>query len=200
MRRVAKRILVIPEGWTEYKYAMNLKSDMLAREKQRSISVTIPQPNNENSAKQLLAKALAEIKKAKREKNPYDAIWLFFDKDENIGLREVFHQAEQLEIIQLAYSCISMEHWFLLHLEDSRQTFATSAEAKRRLEVLWQNCFGRPYSKTDDKLYDSLREHLDLALERSAQIERQAQRDETPPHIRNPYFTLHRLIGYFRGL
>jgi hypothetical protein len=33
MKKVAKRILVIPEGWTEYKYALNLKSDLLPREK-----------------------------------------------------------------------------------------------------------------------------------------------------------------------
>jgi hypothetical protein len=61
-----------------------------------------------------LDKALAEIKKAKGDKNPYDAIWLFFDKDDNLNLREVFQQVEQTENIQLAYSCISLEHWFLL--------------------------------------------------------------------------------------
>jgi hypothetical protein len=93
-----------------------------------------------------------------------------------------------------------MDIWGLLHLNDRRQAFPTSNEAKSILDGLWKEHFGRPYHKTEDRHYDLLKAYLDRALERAALIERQAQRDATPPHDRNPYFTLHHLIAYLRSL
>jgi hypothetical protein len=77
MRCVAKRILIIVEGLSEYRYAEALKRS-LQKDKQRAISVELPKPSNENGALQLLSRAEKMIKKAKRENNPYDSVWIFF--------------------------------------------------------------------------------------------------------------------------
>lgn len=45
MRRAGQHILIIPEGWCEYNYAQAFKHS-LPRDKQRSISVEMPKPEN----------------------------------------------------------------------------------------------------------------------------------------------------------
>ncbi len=57
MRRAGKYILIIPEGWCEYNYAQALKHS-LPRDKQRSISVEMPNPNNKNRAHTLSSAVL----------------------------------------------------------------------------------------------------------------------------------------------
>jgi len=47
MRCVAKRIMIIVEGLSEYRYAEALKRS-LPKDKQRAISVELPKPSNEN--------------------------------------------------------------------------------------------------------------------------------------------------------
>ena len=49
MKKVSKRILIIPEGWCEYNYAQALKAS-LEKSKQRGVTVEMPKPNNENKA------------------------------------------------------------------------------------------------------------------------------------------------------
>ncbi|MCC6548596.1 MAG: RloB domain-containing protein [Ignavibacteriaceae bacterium] len=198
MRRVGKYILILPEGWCEYNYAMALKKS-LPRDKQRSISVEMPSPGAKNTVKHLMQKAVRLKAKAKQDKNPYDAVWLFFDNDNQSGLKDVFRKLKLLEI-RIAYCSISIEHWFILHLEDIRTPFANSDEALRKIKMLWRSHFNSDYHKTTIKHFDKLKEDLDTAAKRAEQIWKQAEKDGIPIEERNPYFTIPDLISYFTSL
>ncbi len=195
MRKVGKKILVLTEGWTEYYYAMGLKST-LSREKQRSVSVDIPLPNNENTFDQLVKKAISRSNEARRSGVPFDAIWLFIDKDSN-PLQAGHFTNEQF---RLAYCSISIEHWFILHFEDRRAGFSNANGAINHLNRLWQRAFRTDYSKTTQKHFEKLRDLQATAVQRARSIEQQAQRDAMPQHEANPFFTLPDFIAFFQSL
>lgn len=198
MKTVGKHILIIPEGWCEYNYAQTLKKS-LSREKQRSILVEMPKPNNENNALQLLNKPRLLSAKARRDKNPYDAIWIFFDNDNQPYLTDIFNQLSS-EIIQVAYSCISIEHWFLIHLEDNRQAFLNSTQAEKKLQSLWKKHFNQRYHKTKLNHYQILKSLQSNAIRVSKAIRMHNEIENIPQSKRNPYFTIDQMINYFDSL
>lgn len=198
MKQAGKYILIIPEGWCEYNYAQSLKSS-LPRDKQRSISVEMPRPDYKNTAVQLLSKAVRLITKAKKDKNPYDAVWLFFDNDNQTELEHVFRKIESAGI-KMAYSSISIEHWFILHLENIRTPYINSRQALRKIESLWEDRFNKEYHKTKVNHFKSLKDYLETAIQRAEQITTHSEEDDIPLAQRNPYFTVQELITFFRGL
>jgi hypothetical protein len=198
MRRAGQHILVIPEGWCEYNYAQALKHS-LPRDKQRSISVEMPIPNNENSAFQLLDKAEKMIKKAKRDKNPYDAVWIFFDNDNQPNIA-AFFQKQSNTSVRIAYSSMCIEHWFIIHFENNRQAYQNALQALQRIETLWQQNFNQSYHKTKVNHFEKLKGYLKTAMERADAIRQQAIADETPLFNRNPFFTIQELIQFFQSL
>jgi len=198
MRRVGKHILIIPEGWCEYNYAQSLKHS-LSRDKQRSISVEMPKPNNENSAFQLLAKAEAMIKNARRDKNPYDAVWIFFDNDNQPNLTPFFQRLNNSSV-QIAYSSICIEHWFIIHFENNRQSYRNAHHTLQRIETLWYNYFFQPYHKTKINHFEKLKYKMPFAIDRATQIKRQSEANEMQMASRNPYFTIQEFIQFFQNL
>ena len=168
MRRVGKHILIIPEGWCEYNYAQSLKHS-LSRDKQRSISVEMPKPNNENNAFQLLTKAEAMIKNARRDKNPYDAVWIFFDNDNQPNLLPFFQRLNNSSV-QIAYSSICIEHWFIIHFENNRQSYRNAHHTLQRIETLWHNHFSQPYHKTKINHFEKLKYKMPIAIDRATCI------------------------------
>jgi len=198
MRSAGQHILIIPEGWCEYNYAQSLKH-ALPRDKQRSISVEMPKPNNENSAMQLLEKAETMLKKAKRENNPYDAVWIFFDND-NMSIPTTFFDKLSRTTTRIAYSSICIEHWFILHFENNRQAYQTSDQALKRIEICWLQQFNQTYHKTKFNHFEKLKDQMPIAMERAASIKQQAEADEIPLAYRNPFFTIHEFIQFFQNL
>jgi hypothetical protein len=198
MRRAGQHILVIPEGWCEYNYAQALK-ESLQKDKQRSISVEMPKPNYKNSALQLLDKAEKMIKKAKRDKNPYDAVWIFFDNDNQPNLA-AFFQKQSNTSVRIAYSSICIEHWFIIHFENNRQVYQNAHQALQRIETLWQQNFNQSYHKTKVNHFEKLKVYLTTAMERAYTITQQAIADETPLFNRNPFFTIQEFIQFFQSL
>jgi hypothetical protein len=198
MRRAGQHILIIPEGWCEYNYAQALKHS-LPRNKQRSISVEMPKPNNENSAFQLLDKAEVMIKKARRDKNPYDAVWIFFDNDNQPNLA-AFFQKQSNTSVRIAYSSMCIEHWFIIHFENNRQAYQNGHQALQRIETLWKQNFNQSYHKTKVNHFEKLKGYLTTAMERADTITQQAIADETPLFNRNPFFTIQEFIQFFHSL
>lgn len=198
MRRAGQHILIIPEGWCEYNYAQALKNS-LPRDKQRSISVEMPKPNNENSAPQLLDKAESMIKKARSHKNPYDAVWIFFDNDNQPNLEPFFERLKNFPV-KMAYSCICIEHWFIIHFENNRQAYQNANQALQQIETLWRNQCNQEYHKTRVNHFEMLKERMQIAMERADSITQQADKDEIPVANRNPFFTIQKFIQFFRDL
>lgn len=198
MRRAGQHILIIPEGWCEYNYAQAFKHS-LPRDKQRSISVEMPKPNNENSAFQLLDKAEVMIKKAKRDKNPYDAVWIFFDNDNQPNLPAFFQKLSNTPV-NIAYSSMCIEHWFIIHFENNRQAYQNAHQALQRIETLWQQHFNQTYHKTKVNHFEKLKGNLTTAMERANSITQQAEANVTPVFNRNPFFTIQKFIQFFQSL
>lgn len=198
MKRVGQHILIIPEGWCEYNYAQALKHS-LPKDKQRSIAVEMPKPNNENTACQLLDKAESMIRKAKRDKNPFDSVWIFFDNDNQPNLSGFFQRLNN-SAVRIAYSSLCIEHWFIVHFEDNRQAYQKARQAVEKIGVLWQNQFNQPYHKTRINHFERLKDRLPSAMAIAENIEQQALVEHVTIAPRNPYFTLQEFIRFFQNL
>lgn len=190
LRKPNKRILILCEGLTEKLYATSLRSD-LPRSLQRSISVDIVK-GDEQDPSHLFKEAMAKSKKAQKEKNPYDLIWLFFDHDNWPQLPEALGQMEK-EGFKLAYTALCLEHWFILHYEDCGRAFQKGEEVVRHLKKFWKN-----YHKTKRNHYAFLKDKLEDAIERANRINLRQQ--DLPLFERNPYCSIPDLIVYFRSL
>lgn len=184
-----RRILILCEGLTEYLYAKSLQSE-LPRNLQRSLSIEIDH-NSQNDPLSLSVEARKRKKKARKEKNPYDSVWLFFDNDNWPQLEAAFRIIESEELC-IAYSSICIEHWFILHYEECGRSFQNGSEALSHLKSKWPE-----YHKTRIIHYRALKSNLRTAIRR-AKILRKTVQTELPRHQRNPYFTIDKLIDFFK--
>lgn len=183
-----KRILILCEGVTEYLYAKSLQSE-LPRSLQRSISIEIDY-NSRNDPKSLAEEARKRKRKARKERNSYDSVWLFFDHDNWPQLEAAFRIIDS-EGFCIAYSSMCIEHWFILHFENCGRSFQDGTEALRFLKTKWPE-----YHKTKLKHYEILKDELYTAIDRAKTLRRNVQTD-LPKHQRNPYFTVDKLIDFF---
>lgn len=188
INRPNKRILILCEGVTEYLYAKSLQSE-LPRNLQRSISIEIDH-NSRNDPKSLAEEARKRKRRARKERNSYDSVWLFFDHDNWPQLEAAFRIVDA-EGFWIAYSAMCIEHWFILHFENCGRSFQDGAEALRFLKTKWPE-----YHKTKLKHYEILKDELGTAIDRAKTLRRNVQTD-LPKHQRNPYFTVDKLIDFF---
>lgn len=191
INRPNKRILILCEGVTEYLYAKSLQSE-LPRNLQRSISIDIDY-NSKNDPKSLAEEARKRKRKARKERNSYDSVWLFFDHDSWPQLEAAF-RIVNTEGFCIAYSAMCIEHWFILHFENCGRSFQDSTETLRFLKTKWPG-----YHKTKLKHYEILKDDLDAAIERAKTLRTNVQTN-LPKHQRNPYFTIDKLIDFFNDL
>lgn len=192
MRKLNERILILCEGVTEYLYAKALQME-LPRDLQRSVSIEISYSSH-NDPKSLINEAIRKSKLAKKERNPYNGIWLFFDHDNSTHLEDVFSVIEK-ENFASAYSAMCIEHWFILHFEDCGRAFQNGDEAEKHLKR-----FLPTYHKTKTNAYVELSQRLDIAINRAERIRKKQERDGVHKHLRNPFFTVHDLIAFFNRL
>lgn len=186
-----KRILILCEGETEYLYTKALQAT-LPREKQRGIAVEtlIHKPNDPKS---LTDEAKRRVKLAKKEKNPFSEVWLFFDNDNWPQLAQAFDLIRREEF-RYAYCSKCFEHWFILHFENCGRPFANGDEAIAHLTRLWPQ-----YHKTRLKHFELLKDRLPRAKERAKAFRRNALENQ-PLYQRNPFITIDTLVEFFEGL
>lgn len=90
---INKRILILCEGKTEEAYFSGLKNNVLLKDKFRAVHIEIvsppskqnPNPQStlrDNSLKGLVWEAMKRKRKAQREKNSFNEIWIVVDNDE----------------------------------------------------------------------------------------------------------------------
>lgn len=191
MRKVNKRILILCEGVTEYLYAKALQME-LPRALQRSVAIEIDY-SSQNDPLSLAKEAVKRATKARKERNPYDTVWLFFDHDNNPRLQAAFEVVVK-QRFELAYTAICFEHWLILHYENCGRAFRDADDAVKYLRGLWPT-----YHKTKSKAFEELRDKLEAAMERAAVLVNN-QEIGTPVHSRNPHFTIPALVRYFEVL
>lgn len=190
-RRINKRVLLLCKGFNEYTYAKGLRME-LPRSLQRDISIEIFH-QVKNDPKGLVAEAKKKVAAARKDRNPFDVVWLFFDNDISDQLSEVFMMIKR-EKFELAYSSMYFEQWLILHFEECDRTFAKREEAIFYLQNLWPE-----YSRTRTNVYKDLNGRLEIAIKR-AEVINGNQNMELSMCTRNPYFTIKSLIDFFREL
>lgn len=184
-------MLILCEGVTEEVYSKALRTAFLPRNLQRTVNVDVVR-YKKNDPLSLVDEAKHRVKQAKKDKIPYDVVWLFFDHDNSPGLQQAVDQAQQLGF-KLAFTAISIEFWFILHFEDCGKAFSNGEECLKYLIRLWPK-----YHKTKINHFVDLGSRVELAVERA---ERLAKRNEhskiTEAH---PYTSVQQLIAFFKEL
>lgn len=189
--KVNQRILILCEGVTEYYYARALQQE-LPRSLQRSVLIEIDY-STRNDPKNLANEAVKRAMKAKKERNPYDKIWLFFDHDNSPHLPEAFKIIRE-NGFQYAYSAVCLEHWFILHFEDCGKPFRDAHQTIDHLKKFWPE-----YNKTKSKPFEHLRQRLNDAKKRADILMK--NKDQTGAIDKfNPCFTITNLISFFESI
>ncbi|MES2652971.1 MAG: RloB family protein [Bacteroidota bacterium] len=185
-----KRILILCEGMTEYLYAKSLQNQ-LPREKRRLLNIEIGQ-SQQNDPLSIVKEAERKVKTAEKERNKYDAVWLFFDHDNWPQLKEALERAERVGF-NLAFTAISIEYWFILHFEDCGRAFANGDECLKYLKKYWPN-----YHKTKINHFVELMDKIDIAIERAERLEKRNALIEIIDA--QPYTSVHLLVSFFKTL
>lgn len=190
MRYLNKRILILCEGVTEYLYAKSLQNQ-LPREKRRYLSIEIGQ-SQQNDPLSIVKEAERKVKIAEKERNKFDAVWLFFDHDNWPQLKDGLARAERAGF-NLAFTAISIEYWFVLHFEDCGKAFANGEECLKYLLKLWPK-----YHKTKINHFAELGDRLKIAIERAERLEK--RNAQIAIIDAQPYTSVHHLIAFFKAL
>lgn len=192
-RRVAshRRVLILCEGVTEEVYAKALRTAFLPRELQRTVTVDVVR-HKKNDPLNLMAEAKDRVKQARKEKMPYDDVWLFFDHDNSPHLQDVFEQVAKHRF-HLAFTAISLEYWFILHFEDCGRTFANGDDCVKYLKKHWPT-----YHKTKINHFVELGRYVDTAIDRAEKREK-IYAGEAILDIQ-PYTSVHKLVAFFKKL
>jgi hypothetical protein len=119
----AKRGLILCEGETEENYFKGLITQEKHRRKFQSINVDIYKPKD-HSPVGLVNHAKEKIRDAKREKNPFDFVWVLFDKDGHAKIPDAFEIARSTNPkIEIAFAIPCFEYFVLLHFEKTTKPF-----------------------------------------------------------------------------
>jgi len=132
-----KRILILCEGETEVGYFKGIQHDDDHKRKLQAIDIDIYQPQN-YSPLGLVNAAKDRIKQAKRERNPYDYIWVVFDRNGHANIPEAFDMAKNNNI-SIAFSIVCFEYWIILHYERTTKPFNSCDQAIDYLKKLYTN-------------------------------------------------------------
>lgn len=161
VRKVNKRILILCEGKeTEPNYFKGLKRNVLNRNKMTALRIVV-HDTIKNTGKELVNEAKDLKKNAIKEANAYDDIWIVLDKDGYTKHPQTFDKAKANNI-NIAFSSISFEFWFLLHFKYTTQVFH---KAEKLISYLKTN-YMKNYSKADDN-FSKLKDKTDEAVKNS---------------------------------
>lgn len=102
-------------------YFESFKKDEKLKRDLTSVSIEVVHPKD-HSPLGLVVEAKAKKLKARRERNPYDEIWIVLDKDYHSNIDKAFDMAYSNRF-KIAFSVICFEFWVLLHFERTSKIF-----------------------------------------------------------------------------
>ncbi|MBC8630497.1 RloB domain-containing protein [[Eubacterium] tenue] len=140
-------ILIVCGGSTEELYFKKFRSDL-------GKIVVKPILNNE-SPRRIVERAIKERDKGK---DTYIQTWCVFDKDDFSDFDDAIQLARKNNI-EVAFSNQAFELWFILHFKYVAHSMHRD---KYKLEI--KSLTGEDYSKTNDKMYDLLKNKMDQAI------------------------------------
>lgn len=194
-----KRGLILCEGETEENYFTGLVTQDKYRRQFASITVDIFKPKD-NSPLGLINKAKEMIKEAKREKNPYDFIWVVFDKDGHANIPNAFEIARASNPeIEIAFTIPCFEYYVLLHFEKTSKPFKKCDDVISQIKK--QN-YIPDYEKASN-IFKLLEENMENGLNNSKWIINKFQEDiDNGERIYNlsAYSNIHHLVIFLYSL
>jgi RloB-like protein len=195
----SKRGLILCEGQTEENYFKGLLSQAKYRRKFASISVEIFKPKD-NSPVGLVNKAKEKIKEAKRERNPYDFIWVVFDKDGHARIPDAFQIARKFNPeIQIAFTIPCFEYFVLLHFEKKAKPYKNCDEV---ISELKKQDYIADYEKASN-IFELLLPNMEEGLKNSEWIINQFKDevdDGKQVYNLSAYTNIHELVNYLYSL
>ena len=138
-------ILIVCGGKTEELYFKKFRSDL-------GKIVVKPILNNENP-KRIVERTINE-----KNKETYIQTWAVFDKDDFSDFDEAIQLANKNNI-NVAFSNQAFELWFILHYKYVAQNMP-----RNKYEDEIEKLTGKSYSKTNDQMYELLKNKMDDAI------------------------------------
>lgn len=124
-----------------------------------------------------------------RTKQPYDRVWIVFDKDEikdeefNFAITRANENG-----IACAYSNEAFELWYLMHF-----AYHSAAEGRRIMSKKLSKLLGRKYMKNDKAIYIELLDKQPAAIKNSTRLDAEYQDHDTPASC-NPRTLVYKLV------
>jgi hypothetical protein len=132
-----KRGLILCEGETEENYFNGLISQPKYKRKFQSISVRVFKPKD-HSPFGMVKEAKRMISIAKSEKNPYDFVWVMFDKDGHAKIPDAFELARtSTPEIKIAFTIPCFEYFVLLHFDKTTKPFTKCDDVIHQIKKNW---------------------------------------------------------------
>jgi len=166
-----KRILIICEDKKSSKlYFEAFKKDEKLKRDLASVSIEVVQPKD-HSPVGLVTEAKQKKLRAKRDRNPYNEIWIVLDKDHHANIGKAFNMAYANKF-KIALSVICFEYWVLLHFEKTCKPF-TKYDAI--ISYIRKHHFS-DYLKSDN-VYIDLKDKVNVAIKNGKWVVRQNKND-----------------------
>lgn len=194
----AKRGLILCEGETEENYFKGLITQEKHRRKFQSIDVDIYKPKD-HSPVGLVNHAKEKIREAKREKNPYDFVWVLFDKDGHAKIPNAFEIARDTNPkINIAFAIPCFEYFVLLHFEKTTKPFIKCDDVISQIKSR-----SLPDYEKATNIFKVLLPFIDTGIENSKWLIEQNRIDiESGKKVYelSAHSNIHELVEYLYGL
>ena len=195
MMKPNKRILILCEDKkSSLLYFKSFKNDEEFKRHLQAADVDVFHPKN-FSPLGLVNDAIKRQREATVEKNPYNDIWVVFDKDKHTNIHSAYTKAQKNKEkfkINIAISIICFEYWILLHFNRSTRAFNTCDEL---ISFIKMNYFPK-YNKCTN-CFEELRDKIDTAIKNGKWVEKQVKNDinrGTKAYNLGAYTDVHKLV------
>jgi len=125
------RILILCEGETEEKYFKGILQDKDFKVRLSGVRVNIFVSKASDSLR-LVKEAIKRRKVAKKEGNSFKEVWVIFDHDNHPNHKDAWNLAHTNQL-NIGFSAIAFEQWFLLHFSKSAKAFSTPKLLEKEL-------------------------------------------------------------------
>lgn len=191
MISISKRLLIVCEdGKSSKLYFEAFKRDEKLKRDLASVSIEVVHPKD-HSPVGLVMEAKLKAKKAKRERNPYNEIWIVLDKDHHANINKAFDMAYANKY-KIALSVICFEYWVLLHFEKTTKGFSKCDDI---ISHIRKKHFTDYLKKVN--AYDDLKDKVKYAIENGEWIVKQNLADlerGKKPYELTAYTDVHLLV------
>ncbi len=171
MLNITKRILILCEDLKSSKlYFESYKKDEKLKRNLSSVDIQVFHPKNHDPVG-LVTKAKEMKLKAKRERNPYNEVWIVLDRNGHANIDQALITARDNKI-NVALSVVCFEYWILLHFEKTTKPFRKCDDV---ISYLKKNYI--PNYDKNINYYQLLKDKTEIAISNAEWLAKQVSTD-----------------------